>query len=164
MTVFVIVGSLILLALAVLAVAWPLLRERREPEVVQEVVVEIAAVADPLVELEERRDSIYQAIKELQFDYEVGKVSEADYLAFDSQFKAQAVTVLKQIDELTTVDPELDAQIEAEIAALRRNGRVPSAAAEPAAVQPAAAQFCPQCGHKVQPGDRFCGKCGMAMH
>ena len=89
-----------------------------------------AAVEDPLVELTARRDSVYQALRELRFDHQVGKVSEADYKVFDAQLKGQAVAVLKEIDGLkkAEADPNLDAQIEAEIAALRSNGQAPSSA------------------------------------
>jgi hypothetical protein len=149
-----------LLGVAVLAVGWPLWRERQEPEIVEEALVASAAVADPLGDLIDRRDSIYQAIKELEFDYQVGKVSEVDYQAFDAQLKTQAVAVLKEMDALQAaeVDAALDAQIEAEIAALRRNGHA-RANLEPS---PAVA-FCPQCGRQARSGDRFCGSCGAAL-
>ncbi len=112
-----------------------------------------------------QRDSIYQAIKELRFDYQVGKVSEADYNAFNAQLRGQAVLVLKQIDALkkAEADPALDAGLEAEIAALRQvNGSGP-ARPTPVAAGKAALKFCPQCGHRLQAGDRFCGKCGAAL-
>lgn len=149
-----------------LAVGWPLWRERREPQAVEDALVASAAAADPLEDLIERRDSIYQAIKELEFDYQVGKVSDADYQAFDTQLKTQAVAVLKEIDVLqaAAVDPALDAQFEAEIAALRRNGPGQTVS-EPAAAPPvvSAAAFCPQCGRQARPGDHFCGQCGAVL-
>ncbi len=160
MTVLVIVGGLILLALSLLAIVWPLLRERPEPEqAAPELLSPEMAPADPLVELQAQRDSLYQAIKELEFDYQVGKVSEADYQAFDSQLKEQAVAVLREIDTLQAAeaDPNLDARLEAEIAALRRNGH---AVAGPGA---AGHGFCPQCGEGVKAGDRFCARCGAAI-
>lgn len=166
MTILVLVGSVALLIVAVVAVGWPLWRERRQPEAAGETLIADAA-ADPLAELVDRRDSIYKALKELEFDYQVGKVSDADYQAFNTQLKSQAVAVLKEIDALQAiaVDPALDAQIEAEIAALRRNGR-PQARLEPAAApaaQAAAAAFCPQCGRQARPGDRFCSRCGAPL-
>lgn len=163
MTLFVVVGGLILLALAVLAIAWPLLREQPEPDQpTSELPQPEDSPADPLVELEAQRDSLYRAIKELEFDYQVGKVSEVDYQAFDAQLKEQAVTVLREIDALEAVeaDPALEARLEAEIAALRRNGHV----ASPGGPAPGRdTRFCPQCGQGVQGDDRFCARCGAVL-
>ena len=163
--IFVIVfGALVLIGIAALAIAWPLVQERSGlPEYA--IGGEAAVVEDPLVELTARRDSVYQAIRELRFDHQVGKVSEADYKIFDAQLKGQAVTILKEIDGLkkAEADPTLDAQIEAEIADLRSNGQAPSSAPAAEAVPVASVNFCPKCGAKVKPGDRFCGTCGIAL-
>lgn len=163
MTLLVIAGGLILLVLALLAIAWPLLRERPEPgQPASELPQQEIAAADPLMELEAQRDSLYQAIKELEFDYQVGKVSEADYKAFDTQLKEQAVVVVREIATLQAAeaDPALDAHLEAEIAALRRNGHLP----RPVPAEPGAGpSFCPQCGQGVQAGDRFCARCGATL-
>lgn len=163
--IFVIVlGALLLIGIAAVAIAWPLVQERSGmPEYA--LGGETAVVDDPLVELTARRDSVYQAIRELRFDHQVGKVSEADYKIFDAQLKGQAVTVLKEIDGLkkAEADPSLDAQLEAEIAALRTNGQAPGSAPAVDSDPVAPVNFCPKCGVKVKPGDRFCGTCGMAL-
>ena len=153
-----------MIALAALAIAWPLFRERREGEAA--FTADEMPVADPMVELVERRDLIYQAIRELRFDYQVGKVSEADFKAFDAQLKGQAVAVLKEMDALrkAEADPELDAAIEAEIAALRHvNGHGPAVEPETVPIGLAPMSFCPYCGTHVLGSDRFCGKCGAAL-
>lgn len=167
MTLVIIVGALALVGIAAAAIAFPLLQERDDPESV-EIMEDLAAVSDPLVELEAQRDAIYQAIRELRFDFEVAKVSETDYNIFDKQLKDQAVAVLKQIDALQAAEanPELDARLEAEIAALRHvngSGPLKPVQHEPIPAGAGEISFCPQCGTKVQMGDRFCGKCGTAV-
>ena len=163
--IFVIVlGALVLIGIAAVAIAWPLVQERSGmPEYALGGVP--ATVEDPLVELIARRDKVYQALRELRFDHQVGKVSETDYKVFDAQLKGQAVAVLKEIDGLkkAEADPDLDTQIEAEIAALRSIGQAPlsGAAAETGPVAPV--NFCPKCGTNVKPGDQFCGKCGTVL-
>ena len=156
-------GALLLIGIAAVAIAWPLVQERSGmPEYA--IGGDPAAIDDPLVALSAHRDSVYQAIRELRFDHQVGKVSEADYKVFDDQLKGQAVAVLKEIDGLkkAEADPDLGAQIEAEIAALRSNGQTLSSA--PAEVGPVVpVNFCPKCGAKVRPGDQFCGQCGTVL-
>ena len=164
MILVIVLGALVLIGIAALAIAWPLVQERSGlPEYA--IGGEAAVVEDPLVGLTARRDSVYQAIRELRFDHQVGKVSEADYKVFDAQLKGQAVAVLKEIDGLkkAEADPSLDAQIEAEIAALRHNGQGASSAPVVETGPVAPVNFCPKCGAKVKPGDQFCGKCGTAL-
>jgi hypothetical protein len=165
MTIVVFVGALLLLGIAILAVAWPLIQERRGVAGA-ELTAEVLPADDPLLELQAQRDAIYQAIRELRFDHQVGKVSETDFAAFDAQLRGQAALVLQQIDALrqAEADPALDASLEAEITALRQvNGSGPAKTALPAPAAKPTLNFCPQCGHRVQAGDRFCGKCGAAL-
>lgn len=164
MTLFVVAGALLLLGIAVAAVVWPLVQERRGPTAV-ELAEEALPAADPLVTLQAQRDSIYQAIRELRFDFQVGKVSETDYKVFDSTLRGNAAAVLQQIAALqqAEADPALNASLEAEIAALRHtngSGPVPPVAAVAGA---AALNFCPRCGQRVQAGNRFCGVCGASL-
>ncbi|MEA3337271.1 MAG: zinc ribbon domain-containing protein [Chloroflexota bacterium] len=152
------IGAIVIIAISALAIAWPLLRESAEL-VAQP--TDPDTLADPMMELEQERDSLYQAIRELRFDYEVGKVSEADYLIFENQLKGRAVVVLQEIDTLheAEIDPDLDARIEGEIAALRRNG-TGKTAGDPLPVPVGQKGYCSQCGETVRAGDGFCGQCG----
>jgi hypothetical protein len=165
--IFVIVaGALVLIGIAAAAIAWPLWQERKGGS---ESVADDETAADPLVELTARRDSVYQALRELRFDHQVGKVSEDDFKVFDAQLKGQAIAVLKEIDSLkkAEADPALDAEIEAEIAALRHtNGREQEVDPDVELVvvgQDAPANYCPTCGTKARAGDRFCGQCGALL-
>ena len=164
----VLVGAVVLLAVTFLALAWPLVSGGRRAEPAHAgLALQPEAAADPLAELSAERDSIYQAIRELRFDFEVGKVSEADYKAFDAQLRTQAARTLQRIDALATAetDPARAAQLEQEIAARRQTADPP--AAEPDEALPASTatrpRFCPQCGQRLAGDDRFCGACGHAI-
>ena len=92
-------------------------------------------------DLETRKAEIYAAIKDIEFDYQMGKLSEEDYLELRNQYKAEAVNILKQLDA-----------IGAGSSRARRTKRPGSAEA-----------FCPNCGTAVRKADRFCTECGTPL-
>ncbi len=98
------------------------------------VVVVIAFIAYPLVKGEggkmtarpnaldsliAQRDSAYDAIRDLDFDYQMGKLSQADYEQLRDRYKARAAQALQQIDAVAGTEGAGD-RIEDEVARLRR--------------------------------------------
>ena len=145
-------------------VLWPLL-SRTAPEVPVE--------DDQLTELLSRKDGVLTAIKDLEFDHQVGKLSEEDYQRFNFRLRQQAVGYLQQIDKLAPQSAQLDDALEVEIARQRkiRTGQVAAngkgaAAAAPATVSvstpEAAVRFCTACGQPLAPNHKFCANCGTA--
>jgi hypothetical protein len=118
-----------------------------------------ASVLRRRADLLARRNEIYRAIRDLDFDYQTNKVSDEDYDGQRHALVAQGVEVLQQLDALPVLDesPETD-PIEAAVAALRAGAAAPGAA-----VEAGQAGFCGQCGAPVYAGDRFCGACGAAL-
>lgn len=158
-------------AVAAILVAWPLIQaaQTRAPQSTRRDQV--------LDELLARRETALVAIKDLEFDYLVGKIEEADYQALDARLRSEAIVILKAIDQHTGVDseeasarlereiarkrrpraapqpaPSLEAQVEAEIAALRR--RPAASGTHPVSVS------CANCGAALDVADRFCRNCG----
>ncbi len=162
-----IIIAVLIAAVAVAIVAWPIIQGGR-------LRLANGEEADPvLAELMARREAILTAIKDLEFDHAVGKVEEEDFRVLDTRLRAEAVEVLKEIDQRLGGDmASLDAQLEAEIA--RRRRRVPAATLEEqveaeiaalrrqARTQPIASveRTCTQCGAPLDEGDRFCSRCG----
>ncbi len=150
--------EIILIAVLVIAViafiAYPLFSTARE---------KIAGKANALDALVAQRDSTYDAIHDLDFDFQLGKLSQDDYAALRDKYKARAAQVLQQIDAVggvSTVDAE--AQIEVQVARLRRakTDAVEDEIARVRAAHKAGGEFCAKCGTPHQPGDQFCAKCG----
>ena len=63
---------------------------------------------DKLVELLGRKDAALQAIKDLEFDYRVGKISQEDYQRLDQRLRRQAIILMQQIDKLAPASASLD--------------------------------------------------------
>jgi hypothetical protein len=54
-----------------------------------------------LDQLLERRDTIYENLRDLRFEYRAGKFSEPDYEQVRQSLDAEAATVLAEIDAVT---------------------------------------------------------------
>ncbi len=81
---------LVVLALIVLLVSAPL-RGRGEDE-----LEETAERA----ELEAARDAKYRQIRDAELDHRTGKLSDADWRAQDRALRAEAVDILRRLDDL----------------------------------------------------------------
>jgi hypothetical protein len=82
---------LAVLAVVVLVVSAPLRRPGRDEE------TEDAERA----ELEAARDAKYREIRDAELDHRTGKLSEADWRALDRGLRAEAVEILRRLDELS---------------------------------------------------------------
>ena len=58
-----------------------------------------------LDQLMERRDAIYENLKDLRFEYRAGKFSETDYEETKDSLEIEAAKVLAEMDELTGGTP-----------------------------------------------------------
>jgi hypothetical protein len=130
-----------------------------------------------LEELLERKDVIYGALKELDFDRAAGKLSDPDFRRLEAQYRERAIGVLREIDALVeTGDPEADLSeaglseaLEREILALRKAVRVEDPSPEVPETAPDARddppepRFCRDCGAPVSSTDKFCSSCGTPL-
>jgi len=82
---------LAVLAVVVLVVSAPLRRAAQDEE------TEDAERA----ELEAARDAKYREIRDAELDHRTGKLSEADWRALDRGLRAEAVEILRRLDELS---------------------------------------------------------------
>lgn len=166
-----------LLIIGVVAfVAYPLLQSTRAR------VVELEGASDMVLEgLVSQRDAMYAAIKDLENDHALGKLSDVDYRSLRAKYEAKAVAILQELDHVIGAKPRArpardDEAIEREIARLRR-AKTNSALKCPqcGAVQSPDDVFCarcgaslrgarcPACGNRAAIGDKFCSKCGQAL-
>ena len=52
------------------------------------------------VDLEIARDAKYREIRDTELDYRTGKLSEADWRRLDRELRAEAIDILKRLDEV----------------------------------------------------------------
>lgn len=105
---------------------------------------------DELTDAEARRRVALLALRDVEYDFHTGKLDENDYRALRSELSAEALAALQALeDESTGARRAVDAELEAEIAAVRAGLE--------------AGTTCASCGHVNPQGSRFCASCGGAL-
>jgi hypothetical protein len=104
----------------------------------------------PTQHLDERKAQIYDNLRDLQFEYRLGKLSDEDYQKTKVGLQGELARVLAEIDSIKSQNPQ----------ALK-------AAAKPvlkSIPKPEAnGTTCPHCGATFERALKFCGECGKAM-
>jgi ribosomal protein L40E len=132
----------------------------REPDVGDTVV----ATGRRRKELEREKQSLLKAIKELEFDHEMGKVSQKDFEDIGALYRARAIGVLRRLDD---AGGDYQKMIAADVA--KRLKKPPTAAAATASVPETAAAAlaeggCAKCKTRNDADAEFCKKCGSKLH
>jgi hypothetical protein len=99
----------------------------------------------PFAHLDERKAAIYENLRDLQFEYRVGKLSDNDYQLTKKDLQKELATVMAEVDRVKL-------QLQA------GRGQPP-----PPAPKVKAALTCPHCGAQFPQELRFCGECGKPM-
>lgn len=105
------------------------------------------APENPFRHLEEVKTRIYENLRDLQFEYRLGKLSDADYQSSKLSVQKELGQVLGEID---VVKQRLLAE-----------GKLVANA--PAPKKKAASYVCPHCKATFKEPLKFCGECGKAM-
>jgi hypothetical protein len=109
----------------------------------------------PTRHLDERKAAIYENLRDLQFEYRVGKLSDADYQQTKIGLQKELAAVIADIERVSAEAGKAPVKAKAPPA------KTPEEKAPEA--QPAAGVVCPRCGAKFQKSMKFCGECGKAM-
>jgi hypothetical protein len=114
----------------------------------------------------EGRIAVLSALRDLDFDHKVGKVSDEDYVPAREQLLAEAARYIQQRDEKESM---LEGLVQKRRASKKEN------CTECEAPMEAGQRFCskcgsqvshadcPSCGKKVRAGDLFCSSCGSQL-
>jgi hypothetical protein len=109
----------------------------------------------PFAHLDERKAAIYENLRDLQFEYRVGKLSDEDYQSTKKDLQKELAGVLAEVDKLVgqasrPVQPPQAAP----------NGAKPSQAPGQKTPTPF---LCTTCGASFEKDLKFCGECGKPM-
>jgi hypothetical protein len=116
-----------------------------------------APAPSPTAHLEERKAQIYENLRDLQFEYRVGKLSDADYQQTKLTLQKELAGVLSEIDRITQATGRMTPQTASA-------PKSPAAGAKTQEKRPTpGANVCPHCGAKFPKPMKFCGECGKAM-
>jgi len=133
------------------------------------------AAVDKLSALNNQKENLFTAIKEIEFDYGLGKLSKEDFDELNSKYKIQAASVLKEIDSLEPqyVKQDMSSDIEQEIMSYRKSGGTNQnieielekeismfRSSQSASVT----NNCSKCGAPYNLDDMFCSKCGEKLN
>jgi hypothetical protein len=99
-----------------------------------------APPVSPAAHLEQRKSQIYENLRDLQFEFRVGKLSDEDYQKTKLDLQRELAKVLAEIDAIA-----------------------PLKAAAPPPKPKRDGKTCPHCGAKFAQPLKFCGECGKAM-
>lgn len=101
----------------------------------------------PIQHLEDRKYAIYDNLRDLQFEYRVGKLSDEDYQSTKQALQRELAVVLAETEQT-----------------VKRLG-LATARAQATKPKPQAkgAKVCPHCGAKFPTPLKFCGECGKAI-
>jgi len=75
--------------------------------------VELGARGSTLAELRDEKRRVLRAIKELEFDHAMGKLSNEDYDEVGSRYKLRAIEVMRLLDDGDELHPDLAAHLAA---------------------------------------------------
>jgi hypothetical protein len=99
----------------------------------------------PIQHLEDRKRAIYDNLRDLQFEYRLGKLSDEDYQQTKLALQRELAGVLAETEETVKRLGGSTIRVEAK-AKPAKQGNV-----------------CPHCGAKFAQSLKFCGECGKAM-
>lgn len=120
-------------------------------------------------ELRDEKRRLLRAIKELEFDHGMGKLSTGDFEAVIATYRLRAIEVMRALEGGVSLHPDL-----AQLLIERRKGSNAPAPQEPVAEDPAlgpvvlgpldeTTRICGVCGRTNDLDARFCKHCGASM-
>ncbi len=98
-------------------------------------------------ELQAAMNTVLTDLKDIEFDYEIGKLTLEDFTELKTRYRRKAVEIIKEIES----------------ARAEKNSSRQGASSKEVWTHGEPSGVCPQCGEACKPRDRFCGHCGYQL-
>jgi len=102
-------------------------------------------------ELEREKRFVLKAIKEIELDYQMRKIGEADYKEMVERYRGRALRVMSELEAGDNFKPLIEREL---------RDRLALAESKPAAAAAAATGLCKSCATQNDEDAQFCKKCG----
>ncbi|MHB1421046.1 MAG: hypothetical protein ACYCX4_15950 [Bacillota bacterium] len=125
----VLIIGLIVVAVTVYLIGYPLLKREEDPEPGWETNPEE-------YDLDKQKESVFTTLGEIEFDYRMKKLSEDDYNMLKNRYRKQAVNILQAEEEVkldlvnnfpdtleAEIEKEIEAEVEQELSKLQQSGK-----------------------------------------
>jgi hypothetical protein len=96
---------------------------------------------------------LYRNLKDLELEYAMGRLSDADFHQLTTGYKNEAAAILQRLDQLGDIQNPDDAT--GKKTAFRKSKRHGAGA-----TQAEDSSRCPSCGAEIIRGKKFCADCG----
>lgn len=167
---------LIITAAAAIYIALPFFIQKKDlakEALVNSYTKEEYPITAKLKILDNKKETLVSAIRDIEFDYGLGKLSKEDFEELNNKYKLEAASVLKEMDEIQKQDSRQTSgdEIESEILSYRKTGASDDILIEEeitafrSANQNKESEIkCQNCGAEKSTGDLFCSKCGAKLN
>lgn len=98
-------------------------------------------------ELEREKQAVLKAIREIELDFHMRKISEADHKEMSQRYRARAMRLIRELDAGDDYRALIEQELKHRLAALAAVNEAP----------------CGACGAKNDPDAVYCKKCGKSM-
>lgn len=109
------------------------------------------------------RERLLRALRELDFDYALGKVPEEDYPALRAELLRRGGEVVRKLEAMKVAVAPIAPEQPASASVLSDDEIEMLIAQRRSERHEKTGGFCPQCGKPVLASDRFCSRCGQAL-
>ncbi len=113
------------------------------------------------IAIEREKQLVLRSIKELEFDFAMGKMSRSDFDEMGARLRHRAVGLMRQLDEGGGYREQIEREVERRLKEM--DGAPPPAPSQPDDSQDAHTHDCSQCGKANDPDARFCKSCGTRL-
>ena len=155
-------ANIIILSLTVVSVSFVGLGAYRilSPLVLPEVDAPMTIAGRTRIALEREKMLVFRSIKELEFDFAMGKIAKADFDEMSGRLRARALGLMRQLDEGGGYKEQIQKEVEQRLSRSEADGF--SHRRDVATAEAVALRTC-ECGTENDPDAKFCKNCGAKL-